>query len=68
MQTFCVTHREGMIGTAHRLYLRFDRNWGHFDVCASPFGIGYFFSYRYIVPTPFGFWLKVLLGISVIIA
>jgi len=44
LQTFCVTHREGMIGTAHRLYLRFDRNWGHFDVCAAPFGTGFFFS------------------------
>ncbi len=68
LKAFCVTHREGMIGTAHRLYLRFDRSWGHFDVCAAPFGVGYFFSYRYIVPTPFGFWLKVFVGILVLLA
>jgi hypothetical protein len=68
LHTFCVTHGEGGVGTAHRLYLRLDRNWGHFDICAAPFGTGFFFSYRYIVPTPLGFFAKVLLGTLTIAA
>ena len=66
LKSFCVTHGEGGIGTPDRLYLRLDRQWGKFDICAAPFGTGFFFSYRYIVSTPIGFLAKLLLGIVII--
>ena len=61
-----MTHPERGIGSAHRLYFRLDRDWGHFDICAAPFGTGYFFSFRYIVPTVVGFWIKIFAGVFVI--
>lgn len=64
--TFCVTHAEGGTGSADRLYLRLDRHAGHFDICAAPFGTGFYFSYRYIVPTPVGVVMGILWGLGMI--
>jgi hypothetical protein len=40
-----VTHRQSSIFTANREYLRVARNEYIFDICAAPFGTGFFFSW-----------------------
>ena len=66
LQILSVTHREGGFGSAERLYLRIKRHWGYFDICAAPFGTGSFFSYRYLVPKPYGMLVK-LIGLVVVV-
>ncbi|HEX4497242.1 MAG TPA: hypothetical protein VIE43_16335 [Thermoanaerobaculia bacterium] len=39
-----VEWKEGGIGSANRTYLRVSREGLNFDICAAPFGKGYFFS------------------------
>ena len=44
VQTCRVTHSEGGMLSANREYLRIARNYVAFDVCAAPFGKGFFIS------------------------
>lgn len=57
-----VTHRESGILSAKREYLRFVRNNLRFDLCAAPFGTGFFFSWWQVIPPRrFGILFGVLL-------
>lgn len=49
-ETFRMEFQEGSLLTANRRYLRIIRNKHSFDICAAPFGTGFFFSW----------WLTVL--------
>jgi hypothetical protein len=40
-----VTYKEGGFGSADRIYLRVSRKMLAFDICAAPFGTGFFFSW-----------------------
>jgi hypothetical protein len=40
-----VTWKESGLGSAKRIYLRVSRESLNFDICAAPFGTGYFFSW-----------------------
>lgn len=51
-----VDWREGAIFSAKREYLRIKRRGLVFDICAAPFGNGFFFSWWLCQP-PSGFWL-----------
>lgn len=51
-----VDHREGGIFSAKREYLRVEHQDHIFDVCAAPFGTGYFFSWWLGEPVPGGLW------------
>lgn len=46
VRTSRVTHQEGGFLSAERIYLRIDRKMLAFDICAAPFGTGFFFSWR----------------------
>lgn len=46
IRTSRVTHQEGGFLSAERIYLRIDRKMLAFDICAAPFGTGFFFSWR----------------------
>src|SRR5437868_2421570 len=37
--------KEGGLGSGNRIYLRVSREGLNFDICAAPFGTGYFFSW-----------------------
>lgn len=57
-----VTWKEGGIASAERQYLRVQRGRLAFDICAAPFGRGFFFS-SWLARVPFGnalLWLVVL--------
>lgn len=51
-----VDFREGGIFSAKREYLRVEHHDHIFDVCAAPFGTGYFFSWWLSEPAPSGPW------------
>jgi hypothetical protein len=51
-----VDFREGGIFSAKREYLRVEHKELLFDVCAAPFGTGYFFSWWLGEPAPDGLW------------
>lgn len=56
-----VSWQEGGVATAKREYLRIERSRLAFDVCAAPFGNGYFFSWWLSrIPQQFG---VILLGL-----
>jgi len=40
-----VEWKEGGLGSGNRIYLRVSREHLNFDICAAPFGTGYFFSW-----------------------
>jgi hypothetical protein len=40
-----VTWKQGGLGSGKRVYLRVSREGLNFDICAAPFGTGYFFSW-----------------------
>src|SRR5215472_4191946 len=40
-----VEHKEGLLASANREYLRLQRGKYAFDICAAPFGTGFFVSY-----------------------
>jgi hypothetical protein len=51
-----VEHKEGGLASASRLYLRMHRGKHAFDICAAPFGNGFFVSWWLTEPPlPFGF-------------
>ena len=60
MQVKHVEYHEGSLLSDKRVYLRLARERFAFDVCAAPFGTGYFFSLRLIV-IPRGGWIQLLL-------
>lgn len=50
-----VEWKEGGLATAKREYLRIERSRVAFDICAAPFGTGYFFSWWLArIPQPYG--------------
>lgn len=51
-----VDFKEGGIFSAKREYLRVEHKEHLFDVCAAPFGTGYFFSWWLGEPVPGGLW------------
>lgn len=64
-----VEWQEGGMGTARREYLRVKRSRLAFDICAAPFGKGFFFSWWLArIPQKFGVLLLglVLLGILIV--
>lgn len=71
IQTERIDWREGGVHTAKREYLRITRERLTFDLCAAPFGAGYFFSWWLAVQrSPFAVilgyaGLVVLVGIAV---
>jgi len=50
-----VEHKEGGLGSAYRIYFRTQRGRYAFDICAAPFGTGFFISWWLTEPSvPFG--------------
>jgi hypothetical protein len=45
LQIYPVEWQEGGVGSGKRIYLRVSREHLNFDICAAPFGTGYFFSW-----------------------
>lgn len=66
VETAHVEWQEGGLGSPHRLYLRVRRDRLVFDICAAPFGKGYFVSWWLVhTPDPLGrFLLFLLLAVS----
>jgi|SRR6188768_495395 len=62
-----VDFREGGIASAEREYLRITRQKLTFDVCAAPFGSGYFFSWWLGVRRP-ARWLLLLVGLQLLLS
>ena len=52
-----VEFKEGGVASAKREYLRVERGRVAFDVCAAPFGKGFFFSWWLVRPGPAHPWL-----------
>ncbi len=51
-----IEHKEGGLASANRLYLRMHRGKHVFDICAAPFGTGFFVSWWFTEPPlRFGF-------------
>src|SRR5262245_30612183 len=60
-----VVYRESGALSAKREYLRVERRGLHFDICAAPFGTGFFFSWWQVAAPPrfgilFGFILTLV--------
>ena len=51
-----IDFREGGIFSAKREYLRVEHHDHIFDICAAPFGTGFFFSWWLADPAPSGPW------------
>jgi hypothetical protein len=60
-----VEYHEGGILSDKRMYLRLARERFAFDLCAAPFGRGFFFSVR-LIEKPRGGWVQLLLIIAAI--
>src|ERR1700691_5230886 len=56
-----VEHKEGGIASANRVYFRTQRGKYAFDICAAPFGTGFFVSWWFTEP-PLPFALLYTLG------
>jgi len=56
-----VEHKEGGLASANRLYLRMQRGKHAFDICAAPFGTGFFVSW-WLTEPPLPFALLYTLG------
>jgi hypothetical protein len=50
MHTSRIEHKEGGLASANRQYLRFHRGRQAFDICAAPFGTGFFVSWWFTEP------------------
>lgn len=61
-ETSRVTWNESGIGSAKREYLRIARGGVAFDVCAAPYGNGYYFSWWTAIIVPIGHTVLALLG------
>ncbi len=57
-----VEHKEGGLASAKRQYLRMHRGKYAFDICAAPFGTGFFISWWFTEP-PLAYGLLYTLGI-----
>lgn len=56
-----ILHKEGGLASANREYLRIHRGKHAFDICAAPFGTGFFFSWWFTEP-PLKFGILYTLG------
>lgn len=56
-----VEHKEGALASANREYLRMHRGKNAFDICAAPFGTGFFVSWWFTEP-PLKFAILYTLG------
>jgi hypothetical protein len=56
-----VEHKEGALASANRQYLRMHRGKHAFDICAAPFGTGFFVSWWFTEP-PLRFGILYTLG------
>ncbi len=59
-----VEWKQGGLGSGKRVYLRVSREGLNFDICAAPFGTGYFFSWWLAVIPRILLDLAVLVGIA----
>ncbi len=57
-----IEHREGGLGSAHRAYVRIHRGKYAFDICAAPFGTGFFVSW-WLTEPPLKFALLYAFGL-----
>ncbi len=64
LKTSRVEYHEGEVLSDKRIYLRLARERYSFDVCAAPFGEGYFFSLRF-VQVPRGGWFKIFAALFI---
>lgn len=66
--TSLVTHKESGFLSAERIYLQVNRKMLAFDICAAPFGTGFFFSWRLSEVPPGNllgcFTIFLMLGVS----
>jgi hypothetical protein len=62
-----IEHKEGGLASANRQYLRIHRGKHAFDICAAPFGTGFFVSWWFTEPPlPFAMlWLLSARGVHV---
>jgi hypothetical protein len=64
-----VEHKEGGLGSANRVYFRTQRGKFAFDVCAAPFGTGFFVSWWFTEPPlPFAFIYTLIFLFAVMIS
>jgi hypothetical protein len=64
-----VEHKEGGIASANRVYVRTQRGKYAFDICAAPFGTGFFVSWWFTEPPlPFAFLYTLAFLFCVVIA
>jgi hypothetical protein len=64
-----VEHKEGGLASAKRQYLRTHRGKYAFDICAAPFGTGFFVSWWFTEPPlPFAFIYTLVFLLGVVIA
>ncbi|HEY4360351.1 MAG TPA: hypothetical protein VGN17_05265 [Bryobacteraceae bacterium] len=64
-----VEHKEGGLASANREYVRMHRGKHAFDICAAPFGTGFFISWWFTEPPlRFGFLYTVAVFFGVLIA
>lgn len=64
-----VEHKEGGLGSATRVYFRTQRGKYAFDVCAAPFGNGFFVSWWFTEPPlPFAFIYTLIFLFGVMVA
>lgn len=69
METVRVEHKEGGLASAKREYLRMDRGTYAFDICAAPFGTGFFVSWWFTEPPlKFGFLYTIAFLFVMVIA
>jgi len=67
-----VEHKEGGLASANREYLRMHRGKYAFDICAAPFGTGFFVSWWLTIPPlrfgflyTLGFFIGVMIGCNI---
>jgi len=64
-----VEHKEGGIASANRVYFRTQRGKYAFDICAAPFGTGFFVSWWFTEPPlPFAFLYTLAFLFCVVVA
>jgi hypothetical protein len=64
-----VEHKEGGLGSENRVYFRTQRGKYAFDICAAPFGTGFFVSWWFTEPPlPFAFIYTLTFFLAVVIA
>ena len=61
-----VTWAESGVLSAEREYLRLERGTYRFDICAAPFGTGYFFSWWFTVRLPSPIFAMIFMAIAIV--